>query len=240
MMILSPFRDYYDSCASHGVDMTVQYRRDSRQFNLRAETGPDGATVKEFNQLFKIVNDRLPPLAGKISLVYVGFCGKIYVGLRPRVVCSTGRIYRNTIYPGRPAPELVYQTMWEDRDVHKEDLDSEFQEYRYFRNKGDKTIREWMAQKGLAPVGEWLDLFQRQRAVAFVAYDQTLIIDPCLQDFKFQRVVGGVDAFQQIEMFISGVLGMTASPMIELTDKDRIQAHGFDERSFRREPSKRG
>ena len=240
MMILSPFRDYYDSCASYGVDMTVQYRRDTRQYNLRAETGPDGTLVKEFNYLLSLVKDRLPPLAGRISLVYVGFCGKIYVGLRPKVVCSTGRIYRNTVYPGRPAPELIYQTMWDARDVHEEDLDAEFNEYRFFNNKGDKSIRDWMDEKGLAPVGEWIEPFQRQQAPAFVAYDETLIINPCLQDFKFQRVMGGVDAFQQIEMFISGVLGVSDCPMIELTDKDRIQAHGFDQRSFRREPTKRG
>lgn len=239
MMILSSFRDYYDSCAGHGVDVTVQYRREPREYNLRAETGPDGVTVKSFNSVIQQVNDRLPPLRGRLSFLYVGFCGKIYVGLRPRIVVNTGKIYTNTIYPGRPAPELAYQPMWDVRDVHVKDLDAEFTEYRFFNNKGDKSIREWFNTKGAGPVGEWLDLFQRERAVSFVAHDDKLIINPCLQDFKFQRVVGGAEAFQEIEMFISGVLGVSANPMIELTDKDRIQAHGFDDFSFRKGPGKK-
>lgn len=71
MRIISSFRDYYDSCASFGVDMTVHFHRESREYNLRAETGVDGTTIKEFNKLFSSVKDRLPPLAGSIPLVFI-------------------------------------------------------------------------------------------------------------------------------------------------------------------------
>lgn len=241
MMILSSFRDYYDSCASHGVDMTVQYRRDPKEYDLRLETGLDGVMIKEFNCMIKSAQDRLAPIRGHIPLVFIGFCGKVYVGLRTKVEWHSGRIYREALNYGnsKPEPRTTLQTMWDARDVHEEDLDEEFEEYRFYRDKGQKTIRDWMDEKGLAPVGGWIDLFQRHHAVAFVIYKDTLTINPCLQDYKFQRVIGGVDAFQMIEGFISGVLGVSANPMIELTDKDRVQAHGFNEKSFRKEPTKR-
>lgn len=238
MMILSSFRDYYDACASHGVDVTVQYHRKPRQYSLRDETGPEGELIKDFNRYLQGLKDRLPPLTGRVPLVFVGFCGKVYVGLRPRVECSNGRIFRNVVYLGQPEPALEIQTMWDARDIHPEDLDAEFRRYRFFSNKGEKTIRHWLATKGPGPVDEEIDLFQRQRAVSFVVHDDTLIFDPCLQDYRFQRVVGGVEAFQMIEMFITGVLGVSANPMIELTDQDRIQAHGFDKHSFRKAPTK--
>lgn len=239
MMILSSFRDYYDSCASHGVDMTVKYHRQPRELNLRAETGPDGDVIKRINSDLQRLKDKLPPLTGRIPLVYVGFCGKIYAGLRPSVDQRSGRIFRKPVALGRPERSQVNRMVWDARDIHVEDLDAEHSAFSYFCRKGDKTIRQWLEIRGDGPITEAVDFFQRQRAVSFVAYDDIIIFDPCLEDYRFQRVVGGTDAFQQIEMFITGVLGSPPNPMIELTDQDRVQAHGFDQHSFRRAPTKR-
>jgi hypothetical protein len=240
LLILSEFRDFYDNCASHGVDITIQYRRTTSQYNLLNEHGAHAVLVKDFNALIASVKDRLPPLVGNLPLLIIGFCGKIYVGIRPKIDPKTGQIYRRVFsYPQPSTDHLVEAAMWDVRDVHKDDLKHEFQEYRFYSEKGDKTIADWMDAKGDGPVGEWVDLFQRQRAVSFAIVDKTVIIDPCLQDYRFQRVVGGVEAFQSIEMFISGVLGVSQNPMIELTDQDRIQAHGFDHKSFRKEPTKK-
>lgn len=195
--------------------------------------------VNDFNAMIKGIKDALPPLSRRIPFLFIGFCGKIYVGIRPTLYEKTGKIQRQALFRATPEPGLINKALWDTRDVHEEDLDSEFEEYHYYRKKGEKTIREWMDDKGTGPVAERIDFFQRHGLVSFAIHDDTLITNPNLHDFRFQRVLGGVQAFQMIEMFISGVLGVSPNPMIELTDKDRIQAHGFDEKSFRKEPTKR-
>ena len=46
-------------------------------------------------------------------------------------------------------------------------------------------------------------------------------------------------AFQEIQMYISGVLGTGEKEIIEVEDKYKIPQHGFNKWSFRREPTKK-
>ena len=59
------------------------------------------------------------------------------------------------------------------------------------------------------------------------------IINPNLSNLKFQTKFEPYSAFQEIEMFISGVLGIDNKNTIEIDDKYRIESHGFDNWSFR-------
>lgn len=53
-----------------------------------------------------------------------------------------------------------------------------------------------------------------------------LIINPKLQDWGFQSVKDPVTAFQDIFMYISGVLGVDAPKMIEISDKEKAKKKG--------------
>lgn len=53
-----------------------------------------------------------------------------------------------------------------------------------------------------------------------------------LVDYKFGKIKDAQTAYQDVDMFISGVLGNKES-MVEIDDKHRIKAHGYDEDSFR-------
>ena len=47
-------------------------------------------------------------------------------------------------------------------------------------------------------------------------------------------------AFQEIEMYISGVLGINNKPTVEISDKNKIVGRGFDLKySFRKDPEKK-
>ena len=56
-----------------------------------------------------------------------------------------------------------------------------------------------------------------------------------LKDVQFYRVMDAYAAFQEISMWVGGVLSSIGNPMVQITD-DRVKAakHGFDETSFRR------
>jgi hypothetical protein len=56
-----------------------------------------------------------------------------------------------------------------------------------------------------------------------------------LRDIEFYKVVNTFRAFQDLSMFIGGVMGGKSPVMVEVSDKDRIAKHGFDKFSFRKE-----
>ena len=50
---------------------------------------------------------------------------------------------------------------------------------------------------------------------------------------KFQTIFEPFTAFQEIEMFLGGVIGSNENNIIEIEDKYRIESHGFNKWSFR-------
>lgn len=245
MLIQSKFKDYYDQCASFGVDMKIQYHRVSLELKRTHETGPDGTLIKAINAVIKTAREKLTPTHRDVDFFYIGFCGKIYVGLTGNVLPKTGELQTSGYYS--PKLKMGFETkyFWDARDFFEKDLKKTLNTrswmYLDCRNNPDavKTLGQWLEHNEGLRVTEALELFTDHKLVAFVLENDTITLNPCLKKYGFQRIVGGVDAFQSIDMFISGVLGQPAKPMIELADKDRIQAHGFDSKSFRKEPTKR-
>jgi hypothetical protein len=62
------------------------------------------------------------------------------------------------------------------------------------------------------------------------------IVNPILKDYEFYKVVDTFQAFQEISMFIGGVLGRGEKEIVVVEDKYKIAQHGFDKWSFRKEP----
>lgn len=60
-----------------------------------------------------------------------------------------------------------------------------------------------------------------------------------LKDLEFFKAVDAYTMFQQLSMWIGGVLPRSPNPMVEITD-DKVKAHkhGFDKWSFRKPPEK--
>ena len=63
-------------------------------------------------------------------------------------------------------------------------------------------------------------------------------INPCLKDLGAVIVSNPFDTFQNIAMYLGGVLGNEAAPMVAIEDKYRIESHGYDKWSFRKRPTK--
>lgn len=66
------------------------------------------------------------------------------------------------------------------------------------------------------------------------------IVNPMLKNYQFYKIFDTYTTFQEIQMFISGVLGNNEKNIIEIDDKHKIEQHGFDLKwSFRKEPEKK-
>jgi hypothetical protein len=61
-------------------------------------------------------------------------------------------------------------------------------------------------------------------------------IDPCLKEIEFHKVKDPFTAFQDIQSFISGVLGNIEKEIITVGNDVKIHKAGFDKWSFRKPP----
>lgn len=64
-------------------------------------------------------------------------------------------------------------------------------------------------------------------------------VNPELKQFAFFKLFDPFTAYQELAMFVDGQLAYPGNVMIEIEDKYRIAAHGFDKMSFRKGPTKR-
>lgn len=63
--------------------------------------------------------------------------------------------------------------------------------------------------------------------------DDFIMYNPCLKDYEFYRLFNPAQAFQEIQMYLQGVLGSIEKDSRELTDKEKVVNHGMDNWSFR-------
>jgi hypothetical protein len=60
-----------------------------------------------------------------------------------------------------------------------------------------------------------------------------------LKDFEFFRIFDPPQAFQEVWQYISGILGLNNPHVPEMDDKTKRDGHGFNDWSFKKEPSKK-
>jgi hypothetical protein len=60
-------------------------------------------------------------------------------------------------------------------------------------------------------------------------------INPLLKNYEFYKVFDTFQAFQEISMFMGGVLGAGEKEITVVADKYKIAQHGFDKYSFRKD-----
>lgn len=236
MLIVRDFQDYYDSAIGFGVDKKIVYKRSSVEFRESKHTPK---ILDDVNDVIRQLDDQRTRFSiHPYSVFYVGFCGKIWTGLYARIDAKTGLPVTTFSYSdAHVLPKAFY---WGEKDF----LAGEFDKARkasWQRGPADggHTLRDWFSQNKSIAGHDALDVFTEHKIVSFVHFENTLITNPCLKNFSFQRVIGGVEAFQEIAMFISGVLGQPENDTSPLEDKYRIMAHGFDKHSFRKGPLKR-
>lgn len=240
MRIFSKNHDYYDGVRAWGVDPMTTYKRDVNYFD---------ASSQEYKDIFEIrpIKDRLSRLPHvdfhnygigvKRSLVIV-FCGKIY----PLVVCR----YGEGITHGKEKVKYCYTL----NSLTSFILRYETKEFIKSYNKG--SSRRWMGRvtknnlkQLFADSGKMYEELMEYHHISGVPvffvepqadYKQHLAYNPVLKDLKFYKIFDSYQTFQELSMFISGVMGGQAPPMVQISDEIRLEKHGFDKKlSFRKE-----
>jgi hypothetical protein len=253
MRIFSKFHDYYDGALGHGFDPSCVYDRKTEEAAFRRDAKNAVAN------LFAAIEPDIPHANHRtevnMGFSLIVFCGKTY----PCLNVGVGGDYerdKNGIFEYVPAKTVRHY----DAESVSETLSKVMDESAYaewnrkkpamnkawrFRQNADaasvaELFRKWSGKSS----DEAMKLHVEERIPCFLigpsanSSEIKFERNPRLADFDFYKVFDAYAAFQEISMFIGGILGGRSPEMIEISDSVRIAKHGFDERSFRKAPEK--
>ena len=248
MRIFSKYHDYYDKALGYGIDPNVIYERKEEDITELIDKRPE---VKDL--LSKIHDDVFDFRVDKINspelqIVFKNimlFCGKIYFCIKVVYKVKGVEYYANTI------TEFIYTFEAFKRVIEKHskiNLEHTITSG-IFDGSRSKPITIAKRFKSLFDKqGVELDItlplhFELDTPIIVIDYDLLytyvkkikVFKNRRLKDMEFYKVVNPFKAFQELSMFIGGIMGGKSPIMIEVTDKDRIAKHGFDKFSFRKE-----
>lgn len=225
MRIISPFRDYYDTAQSFGADHTRLFLRKPEVLATAQSQVP-----AELRNTFGHVRAWTDPnwYAARAGVV---FCGKLYYALRLGASSYAPRSCLRSTESG-----VFYSA---ESALAWAETKSQPALLAFLQ----KRIKEGTLRVGLqpdAPNQEWLI---EHRAAILVcdahAYSEYLVKNARLSELQFYKLFDAAQAYQELDMYLSGILAAENRPMVEISDKIRAQQHGFDCRSFRKDPTKR-
>lgn len=226
MLIISDFHDYYDSVSSLGIDKQCPYQRKEISFdhNLPREKRPHTGSVY-YSKKHRF----------EVSYRLIGFCGNIY----PFVIVQKSRYGVET----SKIKDFFFYSESDLMDFLKnEAVKPKQSSWRWYT---DYTLDSIKGMGYFFDRNTWKDLvgyFQKHKVPIFLLGSKHSILNPTLKKFGFQQVKDPFTAYQDVYMFISGVLGVETKPTVKISDKDMAESKGHGGKySFRKTPGgKRG
>jgi hypothetical protein len=223
--IYSKFHDYYDIGLQYGIDPNCVYQRKLVELN------DDSQDTDDIHRILYGRAKAFPPHWNVSSAFHlVAFCGKVYLVME---FSSTKPIFIYTY------DALVkYIESRKDNALYKEILESK---------------KNWFTDKA-SSIKDIIDAYPIERSDRIdnlhIKYGTPIIqlrmpnaswrgsyrayLNPLLKAIEFYKAVDPVTAFQELSMYISGVMGGQAPPMVQVSDTIRLEKHGFDKvTSFR-------
>lgn len=249
-------KDYYDGLASHSAVNGV-YERHIKElpiswfgFTEDREGVTDGLITREY----------------ELSTGILGFCGKIY----PYIKCvkstpETGKTIdyihtleeyntlRSELTLGNYKSNRYWNTTIFDNFTLKDftkDPAKDFFEGNFKPFIEHTLSRTHSGRNGrVFDFSNLKDLFIEHKVPYYIikytrnpnsATGHSLILNPCLSDYKVYRMFDAYTAYQEIDMFLNNEIVRPDDPYIEpIPDKIKAESHGFDKFSFRRSKGKK-
>jgi hypothetical protein len=236
MLIQSSFSDYYDGVASSGIDTTVRYHRETSTIKAVSPFYIDHLPTNLYGRHFEFVSGRYHRALFEASLKapschfsVIGYCG-IHI-----VIAEINKSY----YFG----EQILDADWSNQKRHRQPTVRQVVAdlIQKFNGKSDnKLFQQFQVPLFIIPMYPYMNAYAYEMRHPGL-YQATFTLNPNLNELQFYKYKDAYSAFQEIQSYISGVLGVDAKPTIELSDKSKIIKAGFDPKtSFRKgkEPRK--
>jgi len=230
-------KDYYDGAVGLGIDKSIVYNRkmeieeDDTKF-IEPFKYVKGWSGKDRNAFHRIAS----PPATKEHSIYtsssafiVGFCGKLYIGwkfykeIKSHHYDMFPEIETFITYDLDFIKKELFESSWSGKLINDLDYISRYNSIQIFR-----LLK--------SPIFMY-DTDYERISIHRYRSNKVFITNPILKKYEFFKVMDSYTAFQEIQMFMGGVLGSGEKEIIEVEDKYKITQHGFNKHSFRRSKS---
>jgi len=229
MLIISKNKDYYDGVVgTTGVDKTIVFERTTQEINDNKKFPKpfQRSGWRSENKLYQhfSYNSKSDKYL-EASHFIIGFCGRLYLGFKMAYEVKKGFLTDTLI-------DYTYDVSEFKEHFNQRWSFSDFDEFvEYVKNYDCVDIHRELN----APIFI-LDMNPNMARI----HKEVFIINPILKEYQFYKVFDSFTALQEIQMYISGVLGIGENPTVEVSDKDKIISRGFDYKwSFRKEPKEK-
>jgi len=233
MRIISDFHDYYDVGMQNGIDPQLPYRRFRQEERISYIHKLGDIYYSSLFDDYCIEQNRI---------LFFGFAGKVYPALE-HVNDSEEATYifeLDKIVP-KSFDDAVCQKLHFDDAVRRMlrcgRTNSRQRAEKDCLAQIKKELKEMFALKDDKRL---LGLFDEFKTAIFVWWleSRMVIVNERLNQYGFQKVLPPMQAFQELEMYVGACL---TKPTIEeppIPDKVKVEIHGFDKHSFRKDKSK--
>ena len=250
MKIYSKFQDYYDSAMAYGVDDHVKWVRNTNEIELDCpHEGYEYRKAHDSAETFPFFNTEMfrQRPRGRFKGVecdwlFIGFCGKIYAPLRFHWYSHHRDVPYDNIHYAYSVEEIekvLYQAE-PSGDLVKQFRSKATDNYNWASGRPNMNARDVKSYFEQFQGKEDLSLFTELNTPIFVieyGHRETHInTAPQLKQYDFARIMDPYTAYQEIEMFLGGVLGSGNPDVVEIADKYVAAGKGFDKWSFRTPP----
>lgn len=248
MNIISSFHDYYDSILAYGQNSDIPFIRKEQIFSINdARLNSRPKIILDLWRMTEVPNSisnfvvkrrfayNIEFAQNKNYKVYftpfrVVFCGEIYGGVKVQV--NDLRIPFN------------------DADYSKTYFFYNLEEFLFFINEKDVMLEKptWFTNAEYNDtLKSYFDgyisdknvLIENKISIA-IRIDDKIIVNGKLNDYGFYKVFDPYQTFQILEQWLNGVLAYPPNPMLDIEDKYRVAAHGFDTKyGFRKRPEEK-
>jgi len=241
MRIISKFKDYYDGVQSYGQDQELVY--------IRNRDYPEDVNIKLIDHFDSegrfYIRETYPYILqhpakdveqSHVKSFIIGFCGTLYRGHIIK--------WKEHIYTSDTDKEILYicYNQEELSEFQRETEYSKSHKHKHYTRKRSKYERETDYFK-VDNQDKLKEIFFRYKTPCFIIYDRedkyqtNLTINPDLSKYQFYRVKDAFTTFQDISMYLSGVLGVNAPVLIEISNESMAEKKGFGHKyAFRKEP----
>jgi hypothetical protein len=249
-LITGKTSDYYDCMLSYNStegntyfrdnsEIAIKYTRDyttskGYQYSPADKNNPYNTLVKGLN--YRGVNVRTKEYGEiHIRLFRVLFCGILYNGLHFSQVMSSALKLKYSdeyLYTIHDIKTTCYKLGIE--------LPESLASSKYWQN--DSLLSISSLKKYLIPVNVSDIAINNKMVVAILyqkydAYEYTVYINCELKRVQFYKVFDSYSAYQELSMYVDGVLAYPGNIAIEIDDKYKIEGKGFDAKyGFRTRP----
>ena len=240
------FKDYYDTVQAYGQDSGTIFVRKTEERDVSDDQGLNKIFAQQGHNIgsryFSDSIYRDSDLRNKESELILMPATVIFTGVAYPVI----RVIEKLEKPKVSGSSYSYHVM--SHFYEAQEL-ADFLTARGFDMTKEvgwfecRATRFKKLQKFFEPI-DISDWAIKNRVVIALAYvcnmrDSKIIINPKLSEIEFWKKMDAYKAYQEISMFISGVLSNTGGEMVEIADTYRIKMHGYDNMSFRKAPTKK-